>query len=138
MTRICPICGSEKIGGSPKRWKDYTPDRGRLDIDYMRCDVCRAAWDSYHYVREDVYESHDLRRGDGNRPAWGDLPPRTCTRCKGLDVKWLWSDGPWHGPETEILRYECRACGEIWQEVVNESDGKRLFRRVWRQGHDVG
>lgn len=130
--RPCPVCQSENTGRSVKWHKQYT-DRGRLDIDYCRCYDCHAAWDEWDYVREDVIEIHDARRGDGNRIEWGELPPRQCPGCKSADVRWLYSDGPWHRAGTEILRYECQSCRLIWQEMVQEDDGKRLFRRVWRQ-----
>jgi hypothetical protein len=134
MARECPVCGSDKTGASARSHKNYT-ERGRLDIDYNRCNVCHAAWDTYDYVREDVIEIKDIRRGNGNRVAWGDLPEPQCKCCKSHDVRWLYEDGRWHQPGVGILRYECPHCGEIWLEMARDEDGKRVARRVWRYGH---
>ncbi len=137
MARECPLCNSSNTGASVKRHKDYTPDRGRLDIDYNRCHACGAAWDTHDYPREDVTEIHDVRRGDGNLQAWGELPSPQCRHCQSLDVKWLYEEGRWHQPGVGILRYECKACGQIWQEMARDADGKRVARRVWRYGRAV-
>lgn len=131
--RKCPLCQSTNTGASVKQHRQYT-ERGRLDIDYNRCHTCGAAWDSYDYPREDVTEIHDVRRGDGNLLAWGDLPSPRCRHCRGLDVKWLYEEGRWHAPGVGILRYECSRCGQIWQEMVRDTDGTRVARRVFRRG----
>jgi hypothetical protein len=133
MERLCPICQSSNNGASPKSHKNYG-ERGRLDIDYNRCDDCGAAWDTHHYVREDVIEVKEIRRGDGNRIEWGALPPPQCKNCQSLDVKWMYEDGRWREPGVGILRYQCNACSEIWQEMARDEDGKRVARRVWRRG----
>jgi len=133
MTRLCPLCQSPKTGASAQSWKNYT-ERGRLDIDYNRCHDCGAAWETHDYVREDVIEIKETRRGDGNRAAWGDLPPPLCQGCQSSDVKWLYEDGRWRQPGVGILRYECQACGEIWQEMARDDDGRRVARRVYRAG----
>lgn len=88
-------------------------------------------------MREDVEETTAIRLATGNLQAWGDLPPRTCKHCQSDDVTYIQHDGNWRGWEHEILRYECRTCGEIWQEMTAVIDGKRLFRRVWRPGSSV-
>lgn len=133
MTRLCPICQSSNTGASPKSWKNYG-ERGRLDIDYNRCDDCRAAWDTHHYVREDMIEIHEIRRGDGNRIEWGEMPPPQCKHCQSLAVKWLYEDGRWREPGVGILRYQCQHCGEVWQEMARDEDGRRVARRVWQRG----
>jgi hypothetical protein len=134
MARLCPICGSDKTGASPMSHKNYIPDRGRLDIDYNRCQACHGAWETHHYVREDVTEIKAVRRGDGNLLAWGHLPPPQCKHCQSLNVRWLYEEGRWRDPGVGILRYECNACGEIWQEMARDDDGRRVARRTWRAG----
>lgn len=136
MVRPCPLCSSANTGGSPKSLKNST-DRGRLDIDYVRCDDCGAAWDSWHYIREDVIEVKAVRRGNGNLVEWGDLPGPTCKNCHSSDVKWLYSEGPWHRPGVSIQRYTCRGCGQIWQEMVREETGERVAHRVWQRGQKI-
>lgn len=136
MVHLCPVCGSSKTGGSPKSHKNYG-ERGRLDIDYNRCDDCHAAWDSYHYVRENVIEFKEIRRGDGNKADWGDLPAPHCRHCQSVAVRWLYDEGRWREYGTTILRYECEACGEIWQEMARDENGTRVARRVWRKGRGI-
>lgn len=134
MARICPICGSDKTGGYPKQHKQYT-ERGRLDVDDWYCHNCESRWEIWEYIREDVTEIKAIRLANGNMQAWGNMPPRECKCCKSQDVAYVQRDGNWHGWETEILRYECKQCGEIWQEMAQVADGKRVSRRLFRPGH---
>lgn len=134
MPRPCPVCGSsEKTFASPKHHKQYT-ERGRLDVDDWYCHLCKARWEVWDYVREDVEETKAIRLANGNLQAWGEMPPRTCEHCQSGDVAYVQHDGHWRGWAHEILRYECHTCGEIWQEMAAVDDGKRLFRRIWRPG----
>lgn len=138
MPRLCPVCGSADTGGYPKRHKDYTPDRGRLDIDAWTCHACKARWEIWAYVREGVEENHDIRLKDGR--AWsvdqgvqGDAP--VCPYCKGA-AEFVQSDGRWHRGGANLLRYRCPGCWAIWQWIVDDA-GTRLFKRLWRQGQSI-
>lgn len=131
--RTCPLCQSANTGASVIEHKRYTPDRGRLDIDYVVCHDCKTSWHLWQYIREDVDEIKEIRRGDGNRPAWGDRALRVCPRCKTVDhVQYEGHDGQWRFLEVEILRYSCDTCGTIWQEMTRISDGTRVGWRLWR------
>lgn len=133
MSRLCPVCGSSDTGGTPLRQKQYT-DRGRMDTDAWYCHQCKSRWTIYDYVREDVEEIKDVRLANGDRQAWSERRPPTCLGCKSEHATFIQHDGPWRGWETETLRYQCAACGEIWQEMVRVEDGSRLARRLWRKG----
>lgn len=137
MARLCPVCQSPDTGGYPKRHKQYTADRGRLDIDDWYCHACKSRWEIWEYPREGATEIKDVRLANGNRQAWGDLPMRTCPNCKGDLVTYVQHDGPWRGWGDETLRFECQTCGEIWQEMVRVEDGRRLARRLWRKGRTL-
>lgn len=134
MARLCPVCGSaDKTFAHPKRHKEYT-ERGRLDVDDWYCHICKARWELWDYIREGVGEIKAVRLGNGNRQAWPDRSPSVCLGCRSERVAFVQCDGPWRGWANETLRYQCEACGEIWQEMVRIEDGCRLARRLWRQG----
>lgn len=136
MSQLCPVCGSSVTGGSPKSHKNYTSDRGRLDIDFNRCHVCHAFWDEYHYVKEGVTEIHDVHVKDGrlwiDSAAQGD--PILCHFCQSGTVMFEQDDGPWRNQyNVRQLRYECTACKGLWV-AMTRTDGDVLATRVWRKG----
>jgi hypothetical protein len=129
--RLCPLCQSPDTGGYPKT-RLYV-ERGRVDIDDGRCHACGASFEVWYYTREDMIEYHMIRRPDGSRETWTDLPPRQCRLCKSANVRYVGHDGFAYRRDVhvEILRYECAACAAVWLEYAQIDDGKRMFWRLW-------